>query len=239
MDKQNSTLQSNQANDPGLPPAVVATLQSLRLLLLPHPAALRMWERISEDDRQRLGGEFCSAFETWRGAVGMWMELRGVSYTRGVIEVAYEIGSLDIPTRDWLLREIGEPEDDEDRKLDTAIATSALVLLADPRQAFWRGEVIDVDWDDKAASWSFFCELAKLSKFRQAVTYLDIGESATSGALSTRKYRLTHEEGFPRELADLVQTAPGGGYRLGLQPQDIRLFERHGGKLVEFLGQST
>jgi hypothetical protein len=217
---------------------VVAELQSLRLRLLPHPAALRMWERmLSEDDRRRLGGEFCSAYAALGGTVGMWMDLhRSVSYTRAVIEVAYGLGFLNIFTRDWLLGAIGEPEDDDLRKLDTATSTSALVLVASPRQAFWRGESIDIDWEYYATAWSFFWELARKSKRKQTVTHFDLGENVTPTALSTRKNRLVKYESFPNELVNLVESVRSEGYRLSLSPQDIRLFEEHDGKLVEVFG---
>ena len=38
----------------------------------------------------------------------MWMELRGVSAERAVIEVARELGFLNEQTAKWLLKEVGE-----------------------------------------------------------------------------------------------------------------------------------
>ncbi|MFH1268863.1 MAG: hypothetical protein ABIK89_24315 [Planctomycetota bacterium] len=62
---------------------------------------------MTEIDREHLGSDLKEYYGRL-GTAGMWMELRGVSLERAVIEVARELGFLDEPTANWLLREIGE-----------------------------------------------------------------------------------------------------------------------------------
>jgi hypothetical protein len=69
--------------------------------------ALRVWERLfSDEDRQQLGGNLD---EIWRrlGTVGMWVEARGVSVEKAVIDIAEAVNLMDTGTAHWLRRELG------------------------------------------------------------------------------------------------------------------------------------
>ena len=225
---------STKPNRPNLPERVVEELETQRLRVKSFTVARRMWEDVlTDEDRQRLGGNLEEAWRKWSGTLGIWMELRGVSPSRAIIEVASEMSFLEPSVRDRLLCAIGEPEDDEDRKIDTATSTTSLVLVERPRQAFWRQDPIDIDWDRHAASWSFFWELARKAKQKKAITHFDIGEKCTATALATRKGRLVNHRRFPAKLGILIEAAKGGGYRMELPPQEIRLFEDREGKLTE------
>ena len=71
-------------------------------------SADRLWERVlTDEEQQRLGGNLSDAYYRLSTA-GMWMELRGVSVERAIIEVAHELSFLTESNARWLLREIGE-----------------------------------------------------------------------------------------------------------------------------------
>jgi hypothetical protein len=85
-----------------------AELKTLSHHIALQVSAEQSWTPVlTETDRKLLGG---SLEECWcrLGTAGMWMELRGVSRDRAVIEVALELRFIDERTDKWLLREIGE-----------------------------------------------------------------------------------------------------------------------------------
>jgi hypothetical protein len=212
-------------------------IQELRTqyLRVKSPAvAMRMWERMLTDkDKERLGGDLDKAYQKYSTA-GMWMKLRGVSLERALIDVAHGTGFLDQVTRDWLLREVGQRYDDSQRTVDEAIFQNKLVLTEKPKQAFWNGEPIEIDWDGKdAAQWNFFWELSRKRKRSQTIDHMDIGEKATASTLSTRKGRLVNHPGFPSSLKMWIKSKKCSGYWLDLPPQDIRIF------LVDEEGKNT
>ena len=205
-------------------PPHIQELRTQYLRIKAPLSAQRMWDRmLIEKDRERLGGDLQQAY--WaHGTAGMWMKLHGVALERAVIDVAFGIGCLDQSTRDWLLREVGQRDGDSQRTVDEALLQSKLVLIDQPRQAFWNGEPIEIDWDKEAALWSLFLELCQKSKRSQAVKADDLSEKMTPSAFSTRKGRLVNHAGFPPTLAILIDSKPGGGYQLTLPQQDIRIF---------------
>jgi hypothetical protein len=89
-------------------PQVAEELTTQALRVEPWVSADRLWTRVlTEEDRQCLGGNLEECYPRL-GTAGMWMELRGVSAERAVIEVARELGFLTEQTAQWLLREVGE-----------------------------------------------------------------------------------------------------------------------------------
>ncbi|MBN9119350.1 MAG: hypothetical protein J0I06_09340 [Planctomycetes bacterium] len=73
------------------------------------PPAVRLWDWVlTEEEKQRLGGELDTAYARHRGAVGMWMHLHGVSLPQAVVAVALAIGFLDAATGRKLLGMCGE-----------------------------------------------------------------------------------------------------------------------------------
>lgn len=69
----------------------------------------RVWERLlSSDDRRRLGDSFLHAYNRYQ-TIGMWVKLRGVPADHALVELSYRLNFIDLHTRDWLLRELGEP----------------------------------------------------------------------------------------------------------------------------------
>jgi hypothetical protein len=188
-------------------------------------SAIRLWERIlTEAERQRLGGDLEIA---WRqhGTAGMWMKLRGVSLPRAVVDVACELNFIDDRTRRWLLREVGEVPDDPAEALDTAVASGDLVLVEQPREAYWRGQPISVDWEKRSALWDFFWELCRHAKAGQAIDRMTFGNRAHCDIVTKQKARLLAGPGFPSDLGKLIKPIGRGTQKLDLPAARIRLFE--------------
>ncbi len=203
--------------------------QTARLRVTGKPAALLLWHRVlTEGDRRRLGGDLELAYDRYGGAVGMWVYLRGVSVPRAVVNVGVRTGFLDADRGGKLLCVIGEEPDDPQEALEMAVAAGALVLVATPRQAFWAGKVIAIDWERHGKPWVFLDELARAAKAGAALDAMALRESGGRDTDFLKKWKcaLVNADGFPVPLADLVVLAGRGTYRLNLSPARIRVFER-------------
>ncbi len=194
--------------------------------------ALRLWDRVlTADDRRRLGDDLEAAYAKYRGAVGMWRQLHGVSVPRAVVAVGVRIGSLDADTGRALLCALGEESDDPADAVETAVASGGLVLVESPPQAFWDGTSIEVDWARHPSWWDLLWTLGRASKGRGAVDAFALRERGGGDPkfVTKRKHKLVNARGFPLTLADLVESAGRGTYRLALPPERIRVFERGAG----------
>ncbi len=91
-----------------IPNDVAELLKRILCGIQSEHTAIKVWRRLlTEDERQRLGGDFGECFRRL-GTVGMWMETKKVSFERALIEEALRLGQLDRGTFDWLMRELGE-----------------------------------------------------------------------------------------------------------------------------------
>jgi hypothetical protein len=220
-----SAMVSKNVTQRRLSARIVDVLQSNALRIQAAVSAARLWDEVfTESERRRLGNDLESL---WRqlGTAGIWRKLRGVSLERAVVDVARELGFLDVPTTRWLLRELGEVSDDPEEAIQAARASSALVLVERPRTVYWKGEVIDVAWEQNAALWHFFWELCRRAKAGQPLDSLDLGEGAHPDSIAKQKWRLLRQAGFPAELGDLIKPAGRHTQKLDLSAPQIRLFE--------------
>ncbi len=198
-------------------------------------AALRLWQRVfTADDRRRLGNDLEAAYVQYRGAVGMWRQLHGVSGPRAVVAVAVRIGFLDADTGQTLLQALGEEPNDPDDAVELAVTAGGLVVVETPPQAFWEGNSVAVDWARHTRWWDLLWALARASKGRGAVDAFALRErdGGDRDYVKKQKHRLVHAPGFPLSLADLVVSAGRGTYRVDLPPARIRVFERGAGDAV-------
>jgi hypothetical protein len=211
----------------------IEELQTAALRIRAGVCALRLWERyLTPEDHERLGGDVQKAWRKY-GTAGMWAKLRGVTPQRAVMEVAKLIGLLRDEDYQWLLREIGEVVEVEEA-MSAAIADGGFVLVERPREAYWKGERIDIDWNRHSALWEFLWELARSSKSGQSIDALTFGESAGRDVVTKRKSRLSSMEKFPIDLIDLIEKRGRGSQQLVLPRERIRVFEVTG---VESLGE--
>jgi hypothetical protein len=139
-----------------LPAGIQRRLQELYLRVTPWPAAQRIWERLTDAERQQLGGDFRDCYARVRGTAQMWAVLKGVSPPRAIVEVAHELGFLDGPTFGWLMREIGE---------ETAQAHAGATDPPKPRWNRDRGELL---YDDRVVR-----QIRSVSVARNVVRILD------------------------------------------------------------------
>jgi hypothetical protein len=194
-------------------------------------SAAWLWDRVlTEAERRRLGGNLEPA---WRehGTAGMWRKLRGVSLPRAVVEVARELNLMDERTRVWLLRELGEAPDDPAEALEAAIASGDLVLVERPREAYWRGQLLGVDWERRPVMWDFFWQVCRQAKVGQAVDHTTFN-AADLDIVAHQKSRLRGLLGFPRDLGALIRPAGRYTQKLDMPRSQIRLFEVVGGETV-------
>jgi len=205
-------------------PRAIEELKVNALRIQPAMCAARLWERsLSQQERERLGGDLETAYRQL-GTAGMWATLRGVTRHRAVVEVAQELGFLRTKDYEWLLHEIGEILDAEEA-LSDAITSGDFVLVERPREAYWDGETIDIDWNQHNSLWEFLWELGRDGKAGQPVDRFTFGESAHRDVVTKRKSRLTNMSEFPVDLCDLIKVVGRGTQQLELAPERIRIFE--------------
>ncbi len=92
----------------GFSPQVRGVLQDLDRKLQPSPSAQRIWDRLTEEQREQLGGDIVTAYERSPHAAMMWAELYQVSQFRAYLEAGRELGFVSEADFSWLMQEIGE-----------------------------------------------------------------------------------------------------------------------------------
>ena len=203
---------------------VLEELKAAYQLVREAPSALRLWKRVlSPQDRVRLGGDFAKAYAA-HGTVGMWMKLRGVSFPRGLVDVAGKIGFITAETQQFLLRGIGALQDDPEQAIAQAVSEGGLVLVERPPAAYWDGKKIAVPWDDHPALWKYVFELGREAKAGRPLQPSILGKPSDACHLTKVKSRLGKLAGFPPSLGDLIVAAGHGTQRLNLPPRQIRIF---------------
>jgi hypothetical protein len=212
---------------PTLSPQAIEEFRTQALRIRARISAVRLWSRyLTPQDQQRLGGDFEKAYKRL-GTGGMWMELRGVSLPRAIADVAMKLGILRQEDYEWLLREAGEIVAGEEA-LDVAIASGGFVLVERPREAYWKGERIEVDWQKQNVLWDFVWELGRAGKAGQPVDRFTFGENSNPEIVTKRKHRLSKLEEFPIDLIFAIESVARGTQQLKLPQEQIRVFQANG-----------
>jgi hypothetical protein len=221
------------------PPQVCEKLQETYLRLKGAQSAKLLWELVlTPAEKTRLGGDLETAFAAG-GAVGMWVRLHGVSVVRAVIDVARALNYLNEVTGKWLLRETGESVDDPEDIPTRVAPTAELVLVERPRQAYWLGTAIPIEWDRHNAFWTYLWELATHAKLDEPLDRFAFSAEYAQDYLAKLKSRLSTMEGFPGSLADRITSEGEGTQRLNVRRNQIRLFRVLGLEFVrEWDGRS-
>lgn len=207
------------------PPAVMEELDRNRHRLRALVSAQRIWDRtFTPAEREQLGGNFEQAYTDCKGTIGMWMKVRGVSLPRAIIEAAFALPVIDDTTRQWLLREISEGPKSLEDQLQEAIAAGNLVLVERPRQIYWKGNLIEVDWNRNSALWNFMWILCEQARTGAGVDYTLFGEEIDSAYVSKTKNRLRNTDDFPSDLANLIRPVGRGTQKLNVPKDQITLF---------------
>lgn len=210
-------------------------LLSCELRIRAPISAERMWTRhLTPGDRMRLGDDLEKAYYRF-GTAGMWMQLHGVTRQKAVVDVAKKLGFLSDGDYEWLLRETGEVVEVEEA-VSRAVASGDFVLVESPREAYWRGEKIEIDWYRHNALWEFLWEAGYRAKAGQPIDAFTFGENGGSNVVTRRKSRLRSMREFPNDLLDLLECDGRGTQRLTLPRKRIHVFEQTG---VETLAEWT
>jgi hypothetical protein len=104
-----------------------------------------------------------------------------------------------------------------------ALAAKALVLVESPRAAYWRGELLEVRWEDCPLLWELLGALARRGQQAQAVDRFCLSNPGSARAIVDRRSRLGRL--LPIELDDQITAAGRRTYRLALAATDIALFQ--------------
>jgi len=184
----------------------------------------RVWDQLlTEDDRRRLGGDLVAAFRA-RGTVTNWMTLRGVSEVRAIIDVASQLNCISALTRDWLLRETGETPATIEQAIAAAVTSADVVLVERPRTFYWRGSLVDVDWNSANAFWVFVATVCERAKAGAGVDHTDFGKDLQPDYVSKIKSKLYELPNMPQAFVDGITACGRSTQKLDLPPQSIRLF---------------
>ena len=187
--------------------------------------AEKLWERhLTPQDRERLGGDLNAAYFDY-GTVGMWAWLRSMPAGQAAIEIYDRFAPMPKADYEWLLREFGV-EPDADIARERAIESGALVLVENPREAYWKAEKIEVAWNRHDVLWDYFWQLARFGKSRRRIDSLVFGDPRSQDPVTKWKSRLTTKPEFPVELGDRITALGRGEQQLELPPEQIRIFER-------------
>ncbi len=189
---------------------------------------LRLKDQVlTASDLGQLGSDLHAVFQQI-GVTGIWMKLRGCTLARAVIEIATALDGFGPGTRAWLLREVGEDPDDSDAAVKRAVQLAKLVVVDQPRRAYFQGQELEVNWDKHSTCWEHLQLLARAAIAGKAIDYMSLGKNATPELPKHRKHNLQRLEGMPPGLVELIVPVGRSTQRLNLLPAQIRIFEETG-----------
>lgn len=117
------------------------------------------------------------------------------------------------------LREI---QDTPEAAVELAIQTGGLVVVREPRSAYWNRMETRCQWDNHAKAFELLWKLAEKARFRGSVQDADLWDTpGVKNRLATVKERLFKL--IPHDVSRLIKSARPG-YRLHLEPKRIYIF---------------
>ncbi len=109
-------------------------------------------------------------------------------------------------------------------EVDRAIEAGGLVLVKQPRAAYWATQRLDVDWDRHAKDWELLLRLVEKARAGMRVEDLDLyAEAPATSTMATRKHRLSLH--LPRDLREKILSRGSRAYLLDLPAKQLRIFE--------------
>jgi hypothetical protein len=213
-------------------PQQLSRIQECELRIRSVVNTQKLWERLTADDRECLGGTLEAAFAKYPNPAQMWARLRGVSVPRAVLDVNRKLGLISEQTHRSLLREIGELADDPEEAIKQAVSRDHLVLVERPRTVYWHRNTIPIDWDKREKLWIFIWELCRQAKAGQPIDRFSFGKTAGPDYVIKQKSRLAGLPAFPRSLANLIKRSGLGTKKLDVARERIHLFEVGAGETL-------
>jgi len=162
-----------------LPAESEAQLQELVDKTHSPSMALKLWEKLSRDERARLGGDVDAAIRDHGSAGALYAAIYGCeSPAESVVKAAAKLRLIDGDQRAELLQDIYLVEghrgagvvpvlDGLPERIETDIKKAKtdyrLVLVEGSgiRWMFWDGQYLDIDWSSQSKAWEFLWELAR------------------------------------------------------------------------------
>lgn len=150
--------------------------------------------------------------------VELWMQLRHCSRDRAIIDLTRLLSDV-TAAAEWMLRETGE----EIESVEIAVRRFRLVVVESPREVYWDGVLIPIDWNRRSALWDYFDTLCRQAQMGQSADASHFGLRVRRKTLTNRKFQLLHVPGFPSGLGDQI-VASGRQHRLSLNAEEMRIF---------------
>jgi len=212
-------------------------MSRLQAMMQAPMMARRLWEwHFSRADKSRLAISLSAARHRFT-PLDMWKRVHGASDARTVLDMALAVGAIGASQHQTMLREFGETLDADEAKLD-AIAAGQFVILDLPREAYWAGEMINVDFHDTGESWEFLWQLARAGKVGAPIDRVTFGDFAHEKIVAQRKNRF-RKRGGPASLLAKIRPKGTGAQQLMLPAEEIRIFESpDGGAITEWFPAS-
>lgn len=189
--------------------------------------------QLTVDDRTLLGNNYFDARERY-GTLGMHMQTRNPDPVTALLDLAAMSMHIDPRTPRHLRFRLGGVTVDPVDGLSAASHSAELVLCAEPRTVYWRGEVIAASWERHPALWEYLVALAIESLAGRELDGGKLRERETARPGSTLRFRranLRRLLGAEHELIARIKTQ-NGRQRLDLPPGRIRIFRT---RVSEFL----
>jgi len=186
--------------------------------------ALNYWDRLSDAERKLLGDDLDQAHKKG-GIVGMWKRLFHVSDSQAILDIVRKLGFIDASTNEWLRREMKHEIQDPDDQFASIVETAPLVLRERPREAYWKGTKISIDWYIRSALWEFFwllCEYSIQGTGIDHTCFAKVGDVAYPQKIESRfKSCLPRTQ---KAIGKLIIPHGRNTVILNLKPHEIRLF---------------
>lgn len=213
---------TSQATSPSMSPQAIRLFQETCRRVRTPPTHLKLWTtRLSDSDKCKAGGSLRMAFQN-RDTIDLWVEPKGVSPDRAVVDLGLTLGFLTSADHRFLLSELQEDFENTEEGINRALSRHSLVHVEHPRRIFWMGEAVAVNWNQHNRLWVYLSELI-IARKRGGITDRFSLNSDDPTALSKCKSRLAKQGDFPLSLSDLIVPAGRGSQYLQVEPEQICL----------------
>jgi hypothetical protein len=130
---------------------------------------------------------------------------RGMSHPLAIVYLASRVDLMSQSDHDYFMRQLGE-ELPVDLEIRSAVSRGGLVVVENPRTAYWRCITIPIDWNRYPKAWPVFVKLAQKAGTRALLTESDVydfRDGCADSALPTVISRL--KQLLPEDLGERIR----------------------------------